>query len=199
MQLCEAYLSSERREDTLIEIKRTNNILNQSVKELRRIILDLHPIALAELGLIEALRRQVEGFNRENGVRCDFRIVGSMNNLSLIQEVSIYRIILEAMNNIRKHANASHVDLVLKFDLEYASVEVADDGQGFDLAGALSDKVAKSSIGLITMKERAEMLGGRMDVTTAPGDGTKIFVTLPISRSSENTMTNAIMARNEQQ
>ena len=48
------------------------------------------------------------------------------------------------------------------------------------------------------MKERAEMLGGKMDVTTAPGDGTKIFVTLPISRSSENTMTSAIMARNEQ-
>ena len=197
MQLCEAYLTSERREDTLNEIKRTNNILNQSVKELRRIILDLHPIALAELGLIEALRRQVEGFNRENGVRCDFRIVGSMNSLSLIQEVSIYRIILEAMNNIRKHAKASHVDLVLKFDLEYASVEVIDDGQGFDLAGALSDKVAKSSIGLITMRERAEMLGGRMDVDTAPGNGTKIFVTLPISRSSENTMTSAIMAGNE--
>ena len=198
MQLCEAYLTSERQEDTLTEIKRTNNILNQSVKELRRIILDLHPIALAELGLIEALRRQVEGFNRENGVRCDFRIVGSMNNLSLIQEVSIYRIILEAMNNIRKHAHASHVDLVLKFDLEYASVEVSDDGQGFDLSEALSDKVAKSSIGLITMKERAEMLGGRMDVNTSPGDGTKIFVTLPISRSSENTLIKAIAAGNEQ-
>jgi signal transduction histidine kinase len=120
-----------------------------------------------------------------------------MNSLSLIQEVSIYRIILEAMNNIRKHAKASHVDLVLKFDLEYASVEVIDDGQGFDLSGALSDKVAKSSIGLITMRERAEMLGGRMDVDTAPGNGTKIFVTLPISRSSENTITSAIMAVNE--
>jgi two-component system sensor histidine kinase DegS len=121
-----------------------------------------------------------------------------MNNLSLIQEVSIYRIILEAMNNIRKHAHASHVDLVLKFDLEYASVEVSDDGQGFDLSEALSDKVAKSSIGLITMKERAEMLGGRMDVNTAPGDGTKIFVTLPISRASENTLIKAIAAGNEQ-
>ncbi|MBN1376640.1 MAG: response regulator [Dehalococcoidia bacterium] len=198
MQLCEAYLTSKRHDDTLNEIKRTNNILNQSVKELRRIILDLHPIALAELGLIEALRRQVEGFNRENGFRCDFRIVGSMNNLSLIQEVSIYRIILEAMNNIRKHARASHVDLVLKFDLEYASVEIADDGQGFDLSAALNNKVAKSSIGLITMKERAEMLGGRMEVDTAPGNGTKINVTLPVSRPSDTTLVNIMTAENEQ-
>jgi len=180
LQLCEAFLNSQRQEDTLNEIKRTNDILTQSVKELRRIILDLHPIALAELGLIEALRRYVESFNRENGAFCDFRIIGSMDSLSLIQEVSIYRIILEAMNNIRKHAGASHVDLVLKFDLEYVIVEVTDDGQGFDLAFALSDKVAKSSIGLITMKERAEMLGGKFEIQTAPGEGTKIFVQLPL-------------------
>jgi signal transduction histidine kinase len=198
MQLCEAYLTSSRQDDTLTEIKRTNNILNQSVKELRRIILDLHPIALAELGLIEALRRQVEGFNRESGAECDFRIVGGMGNLSLIQEVSIYRIILEAMNNIRKHARAAHVDLVLKFDLEYAIVDISDDGLGFDLSEALSDKGAKSSIGLITMKERAEMLGGKMQVETAPGDGTRIFVKLPVSGVGESARIGAIVANYEQ-
>jgi signal transduction histidine kinase len=197
MQLCEAYLTAERQEDTLNEIKRTNNILNQSVKELRRIILDLHPIALAELGLIEALRRQVEGFNRENGAVCDFRMVGSMEGLSLIQEVSIYRIILEAMNNIRKHAHALHVDLVLKFDLEYASVEISDDGQGFDLSEALSDKGAKSSIGLITMKERAEMLGGKLNVDSRSGTGTKIYVTLPVSRNGDGAHLGAIAANHE--
>ncbi len=198
MQLCEAFLTSERQDDTLSEIKRTNNILNQSIKELRRIILDLHPIALAELGLIEALRKQVEGFNRENGVKCDFRIIGNMTTLSLVQEVSIYRIILEAMNNVRKHAQASHVDLVLKFDLEYAIVEIADDGQGFDLSEALSDKVAKSSIGLITMKERAEMLGGTLNIDTAPGRGTKISARLPLSQASETIHISSIVANDEQ-
>jgi signal transduction histidine kinase len=188
MQLCEAYLTSSRHEDTLNEIKRTNDILNQSVKELRRIILDLHPIALAELGLIEALRRQVESFNRENGARCDFKLIGSMNNLVTIQEVSIYRIILEAMNNIRKHSKATHVDLILKFDLEYASIEIFDDGIGFDLSEALSDKGAKSSIGLITMKERAEMLGGSLEVVTAPHDGTSILARLPLSRLNDNNL-----------
>lgn len=197
MQLCEAFLTAARNEDTLSEIKRTNNILNQSVKELRRIILDLHPIALAELGLIEALRKYVEGFNRENETACDFRIIGSMNSLSLIQEVSIYRIILEAMNNIRKHAQASHVDLILKFDLEYAIVEIADDGHGFDLSYALSDKVAKSSIGLVTMKERAEMLGGRLDIETSPGEGTRIFVQLPLTIVSEATHIASVVSANE--
>ena len=198
MQLCEAFLTSARHDDTVTEIKRTNNILNQSIKELRRIILDLHPIALAELGLIEALRRQVEGFNRENGATCEFKIIGSMNTLSLVQEVSIYRIILEALNNVRKHAQASHVDLVLKFDLEYAIVEITDDGQGFDLSDALSDKVAKSSIGLITMKERAEMLGGALNILTAPGNGTKIFGRLPLLTHSDSAHISSIVAGNEQ-
>jgi two-component system sensor histidine kinase DegS len=197
MQLCEAFLSADRHEDTVAEIKRTNNILNQSVKELRRIILDLHPIALAELGLIEALRKHVEGFNKENGVRCDFRIIGSMNSLSLLQEVSIYRIILEALNNIRKHANAAHVDVILKFDLEYAIVEISDDGLGFNLAEVLSDKVAKSSIGLLTMKERAEMLGGNLNIDTAPGRGTRITVKLPLARTVEVMNANSIMVNNE--
>lgn len=197
MQLCEAFLTAGRQEDTLNEIGRTNNILMQSIKELRRIILDLHPIALAELGLIEALRKYVDEFNRENSTKCDFRIIGSMNSLSLLQEVSIYRIILEAMNNIRKHAQASHVDLILKFDLEYVIVEIADDGQGFDLAYVLSDKVAKSSIGLVTMKERAEMLGGNFDIETAPGEGTRIFVQLPLTMATEPTYIAMAVSANE--
>ena len=197
MQLCEAFLASSRQEDTLSEIKRTNNILNQSIKELRRIILDLHPIALAELGLIEALRKYVEGFNRENETVCDFRVIGSMNSLSLVQEVSIYRIILEAMNNIRKHAQASHVDLVLKFDLEYAIVEITDDGQGFDLSYALSDKVAKSSIGLVTMKERAEMLGGTLHIETAPGEGTRIFMQMPLSIAGDTIHMATVVSADE--
>ncbi len=150
------------------------------------------------IGLIEALRRQVESFNRENGVTCEFKIIGSMNRLSLVQEVSIYRIILEALNNVRKHAQASHVDLILKFDLEYAIVEITDDGQGFDLSAALSDKVAKSSIGLITMKERAEMLGGALNIITAPGNGTKIFGRLPPLTHSDSTHISSIVAGNEQ-
>jgi two-component system sensor histidine kinase DegS len=121
-----------------------------------------------------------------------------MNTLSLVQEVSIYRIILEALNNVRKHAQASHVDLILKFDLEYAIVEITDDGQGFDLSDALSDKVAKSSIGLITMKERAEMLGGALNIITAPGNGTKIFGRLPLLTYSDSTHISSIVAGNEQ-
>jgi len=186
MQLCEAFLSSSRHDDTLTEIKRTNNILNQSIKELRRIILDLHPIALAELGLIEALRKYVEDLNKENGLHCDFKIIGNMNSLSLIQEVSIYRIILEALNNVRKHAQASKVDVILKFDLEYAIIEVVDNGEGFDLDKTMSDKAARSSIGLITMKERAEMLGGNLAIDTAHGKGTRIFVKIPISQRADS-------------
>ncbi|MDD5494899.1 MAG: hypothetical protein PHG36_09565, partial [Dehalococcoidia bacterium] len=70
--------------------------------------------------------------------------------------------------------------------LEYAIIEVVDNGEGFDLDKTMSDKAARSSIGLITMKERAEMLGGNLTIDTAYGKGTRIFVRIPISQRADS-------------
>lgn len=181
MQTGAEQMTSSRFDEARGELARANDIVSQSVKELRRVILDLHPIALAELGLVGALKQSIDYFNRENGVRCDFKVVGGSANLSFINDVTIYRVIQEALNNVRKHAAAHHVDVVLEFNDDHVAVSIIDDGIGFDLNNIKGNNGASVSLGLVTMKERTEMIGGNFEINTSPGEGTGIFMRLPVA------------------
>ena len=180
MQTGAEQLISSKFEEAQGELARANDIVSQSVKELRRVILDLHPIALAELGLLGALKQSIDYFNKENGVRCDFEVIGDSQNLSFINEVTIYRVTLESLNNVRKHSDAHHVDVVLEFNDDHIGVSIKDDGVGFDLNDNEGNKGANGSLGLVTMKERTEMIGGHFELNTRPGEGTGIFIQLPV-------------------
>lgn len=181
IQLGEAQLSQLKINEAREELNRANEIINNSIKELRRLILDLHPIALAELGVVEAIRQNIESFNRENGVRCNYMVMGNINNLSFINGVTLYRVTCEALNNIRKHAHARFANVAIQISTEAITAEISDDGIGFDYEKIASMKGFNGNLGLITMKERTEMIGGSFEIFTAPGKGTKIRIKLPIS------------------
>lgn len=180
MQTGAEQMTSSKFEEARGELARANDIVSQSVKELRRVILDLHPIALAELGLIGALKQSIDYFNKENGVRCNFKVIGSSANMSFINDVTIYRVTLEALNNVRKHAAADHVEVVLEFKDDHVAVRIEDDGMGFDLNDIKGNNGASASLGLATMKERTEMIGGNFEINSSRGEGTSIFVRLPV-------------------
>ncbi len=181
MQTGAEQITSSRFEEARDELARATDIVSQSVKELRRIILDLHPIALAELGLIGALKQSIDYFNKENGVRCDFKVIGGSANLSFISDVTIYRVIQEALNNVRKHAAAHHVDVILEFHDDRVEVSIADDGKGFDLNDVKGHNGHGGNLGLVTMKERTEMIGGSFEINTNPNQGTRILMGLPVA------------------
>lgn len=180
MQTGAEQMTSSKFEEARGELARANDIVSQSVKELRRVILDLHPIALAELGLVGALKQSIDYFNRENGVRCDFTVIGSSANMSFINDVTIYRVTLEALNNVRKHAAAVNVGVILEFKDDHVAVSIKDDGCGFDLNDIKGGNGTSANLGLVTMKERTEMIGGDFEIKTGPGEGTSIFVRLPV-------------------
>jgi signal transduction histidine kinase len=181
MQTGAEQMTSSKFEEAQGELARANDIVSQSVKELRRVILDLHPIALAELGLVGALKQSIDYFNRENGVRCDFRVIGSSANMSFINDVTIYRVTLEALNNVRKHAAANHVGVILEFNDDHVAVSIEDDGKGFDVNDMEGNKGAHGNLGLVTMKERTEMIGGNFEIKTGLGEGTSILMRLPVA------------------
>jgi len=181
MQTGAEQMTSSKFEEARGELARANDIVSQSVKELRRVILDLHPIALAELGLLGALKQSIDYFNRENGVHCDFRVIGGSQSLSFINDVTIYRVALEALNNVRKHADAQHVGVVLEYNDDHVAVSIEDDGIGFDVNDIKENKGAHGNLGLITMKERTEMIGGNFEINTSPGQGTSILMRLPVA------------------
>jgi two-component system sensor histidine kinase DegS len=101
--------------------------------------------------------------------------------MSFINDVTIYRVTLEALNNVRKHAAADHVGVVLEFKDDHVAVSIKDDGRGFDLKDIKGSNGSGASLGLVTMKERTEMIGGDFEIKTGPGEGTSIFVSLPVA------------------
>ena len=129
-------------------------------------------------GLIPAAARYLHEFGQRAGLLTEYVVADGEMHLTPVAEIEVLRIIQEALMNVRKHAQASHVRVIIKSENGAAHIEIADDGCGFDPA-ALS---ASQHFGLRVMRERAERLGGTFQVESAPGQGTCITVRLKNSR-----------------
>jgi signal transduction histidine kinase len=144
------------------------------INELRRLMTALRPPVLDELGLVSALRTQGRSFESASGVRC---AVDTEPELELAPELEtvLYRVTQESLTNVGKHANASKVDISLAAVDGHVRLLIRDDGVGFDPRTA-SAMVAQGHFGLTNMRERVEMVGGKLLVESSPGGGTTITV-----------------------
>lgn len=180
LQACDALLPESDSKEARVELKEAENTLDKSLKELRRVMTGLHPPALAELGLIHALH-QLTGELEATGIVCDFETTGTPVRLTPSVEITIFRIVQEALNNIRKHSGASNVIISLQFDPDNILAKIHDNGKGFDLPQTLDRAISVGSLGLLGMKQRAETVGGTLEIETRPGAGTSIALRLPFS------------------
>jgi len=174
-QAFDHLLSESRLEEAQAEANEIKGILEKTLSELRRVLAGLHPLTLDELGLTSTLHQEVEKLNRETNTKCHFQVEGTPIELTSSREAAIYRVVQEALTNIRKHANATEANVQLDFELGTVSVRVSDNGKGFKL----DETNIVGHLGLLGMKERAEMLGGNLSVTSTPGSGTSIVLTFP--------------------
>jgi signal transduction histidine kinase len=151
-----------------------NETLNSGIALKRRIIEDLRPSSLSNLGLVAALEIQAREFAEASGLEVSAAL--DAVPLSASSELTVYRLVQEAMTNIAKYAKAGKVKIVLGPHPKGAEVSVSDDGIGFD-AGA---QRRSSAHGLLGMRFRVEAEGGRMEIAATPGEGTRISATLPL-------------------
>lgn len=171
----ETYLSGEP-DRACSELEKLRTIIQNAIKEMRVLIFDLHPSASERIGLEQAVRQYVGLLNSNDGPRIVFD--GSCTHrLNLEAEQALFRITQEAIRNALKHAKAEHIRVSLKIDEHLAVLKVADDGRGFDPESLLRDS---KSLGLVGMHERAEMVGGSLNLLSKPGEGTWVTVFLPI-------------------
>ncbi|MDP2951847.1 MAG: sensor histidine kinase, partial [Chloroflexota bacterium] len=182
VQSCQGRLSPTRLGEVRLELQEVQQSLARSIGELRRIIADLHPVALRELGLVGALRRMTEALNRE-GMACHLNIEGRPVPLSQVVEMAAYRVAQEALSNVRKHSAATQVSVLASFKPEAFALEVGDNGRGFDLGSVMRGNRGLGRMGLVGMKERAESLRGSLKVETAEGVGTRVLLHLPLART----------------
>lgn len=153
-------------------------ILHRVEAEIKRIIHDLHPPTLDALGLYPALRRYADRFSRYANVSCKVRLLGEPTRLNSDVEINAYRMVQEALQNVSTHAQATQTNVVLAFSPKTLKLSITDDGCGFDMTKA-ADKSA-NNLGLIGMRERAELIGGSLRIQSSIGDGTVVEVTVPI-------------------
>jgi signal transduction histidine kinase len=143
--------------------------------EMRALIFELRPESLEQEGLCAAFEKHAASLRARYGLSVD--LSGEEPDVALATKEAAYRIAQEALHNVTKHARASHVALRLTCDAGHLVLEVQDDGAGFDPSASFP-----GHLGLQSMRERAERLGGSLDITSTPGQGTRIRATLPLRR-----------------
>jgi signal transduction histidine kinase len=166
----------EREEHRLAgEIKELAALAQASSRDIRRLIHDLRPVALDELGLVPALREHLAQCQREHGLASELA-ADVPKRLPPAVETALFRIVQEAVNNVLRHAQAQHVRVALIRVDNQVRLDVTDDGQGFDAQLPRPGR----QIGLWSMRERVEQLGGKFEVSSAPGQGTTVSAVVPL-------------------
>ena len=156
-------------------LDRMESQVDATIAGMRRIAADLRPAALDDLGLPAALEALVKSFRLGNDAHCELSFAAPAVDLAPAQATAVFRVVQESLTNIRKHAKASNVDVVVSCGADGVVVTIRDDGVGF----AVDAPRKPNSYGLLGLRERAYLLGGDARVTSAPGRGTAIEVRLP--------------------
>jgi signal transduction histidine kinase len=160
------------------KIKQTQRLVEKSLAMVHRFSVDLRPTVLDDLGLIPALQTFMKDFMARTGVRARLTAYTAVNELPIAMRAVLYRVALEAFNNIAIHAQASAVEVEIKKLREWIRLTIKDDGKSFDVKRVLLTK-GTGRLGLLGMRERLEMVGGSFEVKSAPGKGTIVTAKIP--------------------
>jgi signal transduction histidine kinase len=163
----------------LEKLTEMQDMMAQIIADLRRLTRDLRPIYLEDLGLVPALDMLVRDTNAALNIPVNFETSGDDRRLRTEVELALYRIAQEALNNVVRHALASLVVVRLDFAEDTTTLQIADDGCGFEVPESPAEMAPVGHFGLLGMQERAELIGARLTVNSAPDQGTRVSVTLP--------------------
>jgi PAS domain S-box-containing protein len=166
--------------DMEAHLKETRQLLTATSKEVHRLIFDLRPSLLDDLGLAAALRSCAHSLLDPAGIEVHLEVVGEENRLSPTVEIAVFRIVQEAVTNVASHSRAESAYISLEFKEKCIVAQVEDDGTGFEMPQIGTSEGARDRVGLLGMKERAELLGGKLTIDTEPGKGSRITTEIPI-------------------
>ncbi|HUY55254.1 MAG TPA: sensor histidine kinase [Candidatus Nanopelagicaceae bacterium] len=164
-----------------LEIQSFKDSMREVLDETRDLIFDLRPMTLDDLGVIPTLRRLVNEYREREGIEARLSVIGAERRLPPETEGALFRIVKEALVNVRKHAHAKNLDVLINLQPRRISAVVKDDGDGFDLAAVEARLSREPHFGIISMRERADLEHGQLEVLSQVGRGTEVRLTLPIT------------------
>jgi len=168
-------------QEELVDLK---GQVRSGLEEIRKIIFNLRPMALDDLGLVPTLRKFTQDFEEKTKIHTVFELIGKDTRMPSAMEAAIYRLVQEAFTNALKHASASHVMLEINYQPQHISLVIQDNGVGFNSDLIEQDATRNAHFGLVGMRERIELIEGRMDIDSNPGRGTKIIIDIPTTAES---------------
>jgi PAS domain S-box-containing protein len=177
---------SRGRPKAIATIEQLRGIADQIGREVHQLALDLRPTALDDLGLAAALTNYSTDWAQRTHVDVNFHSSG-LDTLRPAPEIetTIYRVVLEALNNVARHAQAKHVSIILERRESYVIAIVEDDGQGFDTEAVMGTLRQEHRLGLLGMHERVNQLGGTLTVESTLGSSTTVIARIPMDRQLE--------------
>ena len=163
-------------------------LVNELTVRVRTLSLDLRPSMLDDFGLLPTLLWHIQRYTAQTQIQVDFKHNGLERQLDPMIAVAAYRVVQEALTNIARYAQVARVDVQDWAGQTTLGIQIEDQGRGFDLAAVLA---ARQSNGLAGMQERATLLGGQVTIDSTPGEGTRVFVELPLTvpDATEETST----------
>ncbi len=163
------------------ELQNLKTAATKTFQEVREFVFQLRPMMLDDLGLAPTARRYLEMVSEQTGAEIEFQVSGTEHRLATYEEVFLFRALQELVDNALRRGEATKVRVVLEVNDQRATLRVEDNGKGFDT----STLEAVEGMGLRLLNERAEMMGGSLDLDSMPGQGARVVLTVPVVRVSQ--------------
>jgi two-component system, NarL family, sensor histidine kinase DegS len=161
------------------DVDQLTELARETVAGMRRFSRDLRPPTLDELGLASALEQLVSAVGERSGLAAELRVTGTARRLPIETELTVFRIGQAALHNVERHAAAASVEVGLTFEPDRVLLEVTDDGRGFEAPQNLAELPKAGKLGLIGMHERAQLVGGTLQIGSGTGAGTRVLLEVP--------------------
>ncbi len=175
-EVCERLIDTDS-ERAKAELKALREHIRNTLAEIRKIIFDLRPMALDDLGLVPTIRGVLDVFREQYSLFTEIAVTGKEKRLESYVEIGMFRVVQEALNNVVKHAQASTIRVRVEFAAGGVTVVVEDDGKGFDPA---DEALPVGHYGIMGMRERMQLLEGKLTIKSASRGGTRVMISVPL-------------------
>lgn len=184
-EICERLINVDF-EKAKQELQNLKLIVRDSLQDVRKIIYNLRPMSLDDLGLIPTIQRYLLTYQEDTGIVTSFKTRGVYDDINPVISLTTFRIVQEAVSNIKKHANAQNAAINLEFNDNMLRIYIYDDGKGFDVKNLkVRSEDINSGFGLMSMQERVELLNGEFEINSQPGRGTRLNINIPLTNDEE--------------
>lgn len=179
-ELCERLMDIDQ-EKSKEELRNLRIVVKDTLKDIRKTIYDLRPMSLDDLGLVPTLERYICNFKRDTGIEVELNVIGTVKKLESAIEIAVFRIVQESLSNVSKHSQGTFAKVMVEYSDTRLNLAITDNGIGFDVEEVSKiGRTATGGFGLMNIRERLELLDGKIQINSSLGAGTRLNIYIPL-------------------